>query len=137
VAAPRRIAGERRVNVTIGKDEVAAIKKWQDLTVAAVSEVRGMEKGVGRRCEEAVLLATLCCRLHQRRRVPFRQVHPIAADLEPALEKVKLGALAGPIDPLDDDQRPWIGAFARRLLALWGGNGVELLVGPHGKPARC
>src|SRR5712691_9320541 len=56
--------------------------------------------------------------LHQRRRIPFREMQPVPANFKPPLEQIELRALARPVRALHDDQSARIRAAGNRPSGL-------------------
>jgi hypothetical protein len=69
--------------------------------------------------------------LNEGRRVPLGEMETVAADLEPAFEKIELGAFAGTVGALDDDESAGISAAGNRTTGLresgFGGLGARCL----------
>ena len=101
----RHVARKRRVNVTVRQHQVSAVQQRQDLPLAAVRKIGGMQQRKCRRRQQPALLSAPRGRFHQRRRIPFREMQPVAADFQPPLQQVQLRAFPGAVDPFDDDQR--------------------------------
>ena len=112
-AAARRIARERRVDVAVGEDQIAAVEQRQDLALAAVGKIRGVQQRKRGRREQPALLAAPRGGFHQRRGIPLREMDAIAADFQPAFQQVELRAFPGAVDAFDDDQRAGILALGR------------------------
>ena len=103
-AAPGRIARERRVDIAVRQNQVAAVEKRHDLPLAAIGEIRGVQQRKCRRRQQPALFPAARGGLHQRRRIPFREMDAISADFQPALQQIELRALSRAVDSFDDDQ---------------------------------
>src|SRR4029077_8358961 len=130
-AAAGSVAGKGGVDVAIGEDEVVTLEQGHDLAFAAVGEIGGMQKRERGGSEEAFLFAATRGRFNQGRRVPLGEMETVAADLEPALEEIELGALAGTIGTFDHDKSAGISAAGNRTTGLrksgFGGLGARCL----------
>jgi hypothetical protein len=60
----------------------------------------------GGRAEQFALLSLAGGGLDEVRRIPFAEEHLEALQLQPPLEEIDLGGLAGAIQPFDGDQAP-------------------------------
>src|SRR5216684_1442976 len=117
-ATARGVASEGRVNVAVRKNEIIPLKQRQDLALAAIREIGRVQQGECNRSEQAALLAAPRGRFHQRRGVPFREVQPVTADLEPSLQQVQLRALSRTIGTLDHDESTGVRASGQRFRCL-------------------
>ena len=55
---------------------------------------------------------------HQGRGVPLGEMETVSADFEPPFEEIELGAFAGAVGALDDDESSGIGAARNRTAGL-------------------
>ena len=117
-AATGRVAGEGRIDVAVSKNKIVALQEGHDLTLAAIGEVCSMQQGEGGGSEEALLLAATGGGFNQRRRVPFGEMEPVAADFEPAFEEIELGAFSRAVGAFDDEERSRISAAGNRASRL-------------------
>ena len=117
-AAAGRVAGEGRIDVAVRKNKVVALQEGHNLALAAIGEVCSMQQGEGGGSEEALLLAATCGGFNQRRRVPFGEMEPVAADFEPTFEEIELGAFSRAVGAFDDEERSRISAAGNRASRL-------------------
>ena len=94
------------------------MKKRQDLTLAAVRKICCMQKRKGGGRQQAPLLSAARCRLHQRRRIPLREMDPVAANFQPPLQQIQLGAFPRAVDTFHHHQRAGVGTLCGYDL-LW------------------
>ncbi len=129
-AAASGVARESGVNVAVGEYEIVALEERHDLALAAIGEVGGVQQRKCRWREKTALLAAASRGLHEWRGVPLGEVQAVAANFEPALQKIKLRALARAIGALDDDERAGISAAGNGTSRLgqsgfnWFGSGL-------------
>ena len=112
------ITRKRGVDIAIGEDEIVTLEERHDLALATIGKIRGVQQGERGWSEEPFLFAAARGGLYQRRRVPLREMKAETADFQPALQKIKLRALAGTVSAFDNDQRPGIGATGDRATGL-------------------
>ncbi len=101
-AAAGRVAREGGVNVAVGENQVAAVQQRHDLAFAAVREIGGVQQGERGGGQQPALFSAAGGGLHQRRGIPFGEVDAIAADFQPALQQIELGAFSRAVNPFDD-----------------------------------
>jgi len=109
-AVARNIARERCVNVPVGQDEVSAVEQREDLALAAVGKIGGVQERKRGGRKQTALLPAPGCRFHKWRRIPLREMQAIAADFEPAFEQVELRALPGAVYAFNHNERARVGA---------------------------
>src|SRR5207302_2317121 len=68
--------------------------------------------------EESPLFAAPRRRFYQRRRIPLREMQPVAADFQPTLEQVQLRAFSRAVRAFDHNQSTRIGAARNRPARL-------------------
>jgi hypothetical protein len=70
------------------------MQKRQNLALAAIRKIRCVKQ---RKCsgrQQPSLFASAGGGLHERRGIPFREVNPVPADFEPALQEIELSAFS-------------------------------------------
>jgi len=99
------------------------VQQGKNLALAAVGKIRGVQQRKRGGGQETALFPAPGGRLDQRRGVPLREMQAVAADFQPALQQIELGAFAGPVDAFDHNERPWV---LPGRLDLRGGLNIQL-----------
>jgi len=112
IDAARDVAGERRVDVSVRQDGGPRLQVRDDPVGEPVGEVGRVQQAERRRRQEVLLLAALGRLPDEVRRVPLGKYNLMPARFEPLVQELDLRALAGAVDPFDDEQ------FSRILVRI-------------------
>src|ERR1700722_38536 len=114
-AAAHGVAGECGKNVAVAKHDVTSAQERDELPFIAVGKIRGVDEAEGRGREQFALFALAGGTFDDLGGVPFAEEDPEPLQLQPALEQINLGRLAGTIQPFHRDEAAGKVELGKRL----------------------